>query len=220
MKDSLTSNDIDTKSEVITALRDATNLLLLNFLEELFNKIETTNSTKELSELVKLLEDTLEELKKRVGKEDTKIKNDESQIKESKSSEDIHKEEKTQETIQSDEEFLGDIKPIPFEFSLHIASKELNLPEDLVLEFINDFSKQGHENLPILIKNYKDGDLDELEKTAHLLKGAASNLRIEGMVDNLYQLQVADNLEKVPAMIRKFAGQLMALDNILKRLNS
>jgi len=117
------------------------------------------------------------------------------------------------------EEFLKGVKPIPIEFSLQIASEELNLPEDLVLEFINDFDKQGHEYLPVLIDAYHKKDLDHLQKTAHMLKGAASNLRIEAMVDNLYDLQFDNDIERAPQRIRLFAGQLMSLDNYLKQMN-
>ena len=117
------------------------------------------------------------------------------------------------------EDFLKGVKPIPIEFSLQIASQELNLPEDLVLEFINDFDKQGHEYLPVLIDAYQKKDLDHLQKTAHMLKGAASNLRIEAMVDNLYDLQFDNDIERAPQRIRLFAGQLMSLDNYLKQMN-
>jgi HPt (histidine-containing phosphotransfer) domain-containing protein len=117
------------------------------------------------------------------------------------------------------EEFLKGVKPIPIEFSLQIAADELNLPEDLVLEFINDFDKQGHEYLPVLIEAYQKKDLDHLQKTAHMLKGAASNLRIEAMVDNLYDLQFDNDIERAPQRIRLFAGQLMSLDNYLNQMN-
>ena len=122
-------------------------------------------------------------------------------------------------TKVSVEEFVKGVTPIPIEFSLQIASQELNLPEDLVLEFINDFAKQGHEYLPVLIDAYHKKDLDHLQKTAHMLKGAASNLRIEAMVDNLYDLQFDNDIERAPQRIRLFAGQLMSLDNYLKQMN-
>jgi len=133
--------------------------------------------------------------------------------------------ESTQEETQEEhgeetlEDFLGNLHPIPIDFSLHIAAEELNLPEDLVLEFINDFDKQGHEYLPVLIDAYQKKDLDHLQKTAHMLKGAASNLRIEAMVDNLYDLQFDNDIERAPERIRRFAAQLMSLDNYLQQMN-
>ena len=118
------------------------------------------------------------------------------------------------------ESFLRGVQPVPIEFSLHIAAQELSLPEDLVLEFINDFDKQGHEYLPVLIDAYQRKDLPHLQKTAHMLKGAASNLRIEAMVDNLYALQYDNDIERAPERIRLFAGQLMSLDKYLEQMGS
>ena len=117
-------------------------------------------------------------------------------------------------------DLLEGVQPIPIEFSVKIAAEELNLPEDLVLEFINDFAAQGHEYLPVLIETYQNGDLEKLQKTAHMLKGAASNLRIEPMVENLYELQYDNDISRAPKRIKLFAGQLMSLDQYLQRLNS
>jgi len=125
-----------------------------------------------------------------------------------------------QEQSVNVDEFLRGVQPIPIEFSLHIAAQELSLPEDLVLEFINDFDKQGHEYLPVLIDAYQRKDLPHLQKTAHMLKGAASNLRIEAMVDNLYALQYDNDIERAPERIRLFAGQLMSLDKYLEQMSS
>jgi hypothetical protein len=52
-----------------------------------------------------------------------------------------------------------------------------------------------------------------------MLKGAASNLRIEAMVDNLYDLQFDNDIERAPQRIRLFAGQLMSLDKYLEQMN-
>ncbi len=88
----------------------------------------------------------------------------------------------------------------------------------MVLEFVNDFSDQGHEYMPELINAYQSGDLDKLQKTAHMLKGAASNLRIEPMVQNLYDLQFDNDISRAPEKIRLFAGQLMSLDKYLQQV--
>ena len=133
----------------------------------------------------------------------------------------VRETDKTQETetvIDSAavEDILKGVEAIPVEFSAHIAAEELSLPEDLVLEFISDFAQQSHDNIPVLIQAYKDGDLDKLQKTAHMLKGAASNLRIEPMVGNLKDLQFDDDISNAPERIRMFAGQLISLDKYLK----
>ncbi len=108
---------------------------------------------------------------------------------------------------------------IPIEFSVKVAAEELNLPEDLVLEFIHDFALQGHEYLPVLVEAYENGDLEKLQKTAHMLKGAASNLRLEPMVENLYELQFDNDISRAPERIKKFYGQLQSLDHYLEQIN-
>jgi HPt (histidine-containing phosphotransfer) domain-containing protein len=80
-----------------------------------------------------------------------------------------------------------------------------------VSEFIIDFINQAKENIPVLKKAYDEKDMDKIQKTAHMLKGASSNLRIAPMADTLYHLQFNDTLEKVPELIRLFTGQLKAL---------
>ena len=106
---------------------------------------------------------------------------------------------------------LDEIQPIPFDFSINEAADELTLPASLVSEFIVDFINQAKENLPVLRKAYQEKDLDTIQKTAHMLKGASSNLRITPMADTLYNLQFNDDLEKVPELLEFFTGQLKAL---------
>lgn len=106
---------------------------------------------------------------------------------------------------------LDHIQALPFDFSINEAADDLTLPVSLVGEFIVDFINQGKENLPVLQKAYEDKDLDTLQKTAHMLKGASSNLRITPMADTLYGLQFNDDISRVPDLIKQFAGQLKAL---------
>jgi len=103
------------------------------------------------------------------------------------------------------------IEPIPFEFSLKEAAEELSLPVSLVSEFVIDFINQSKENIPVLQQAYEDKDLEKIQKTAHMLKGASSNLRITVIADTLYSLQFNDDLQKVPELLKLFMGQLKAL---------
>ena len=89
---------------------------------------------------------------------------------------------------------------------------ELTLPVDLVSEFVGDFIVQAKENLPILQEEYNKRDIDGIEKTAHLLKGASSNLRIVHMAETLEKLQLNKEFALVPDLIKTFAGQLKSLD--------
>jgi len=243
MRSELNSKDDDTIISTISILKDAVLLLQLDSLKNILEDIEATTDPKIRENMIDQFYLILDKLESELeaGKTRIEIINKEEEVstdnvevvknrdvKVSNISE-ISTEEKKEEnkTTQkrpktnklTEEEILKGVKPIPIDFSLHIASEELSLPEDLVLEFISDFAQQAHENLPILIEEYRNDELDKLQKTAHMLKGAASNLRIEQMVDNLYQLQYDNNIENAPERIRKFAGQLMGLDNYLKQMN-
>jgi HPt (histidine-containing phosphotransfer) domain-containing protein len=119
-----------------------------------------------------------------------------------------------EEEIASDNTFdLDSVKVIPFDFSINEAANELALPSSLVSEFIVDFIDQAKENLPVLQKAYNDKDIDMLQNTAHMLKGASSNLRITPIAETLYELQFNTELERVPGLIELFAGQLKSLDH-------
>ena len=106
---------------------------------------------------------------------------------------------------------LDKVEPIPFDFSLNEAADELTLPASLVSEFVIDFINQAKENLPVLQKAYEERDMDTIETTAHMLKGASSNLRIAPIAETLYQLQFNQDFAQVPELITLFTGQLKAL---------
>ncbi len=229
MRANLLNDDATVRREAVSVLKDAVALLQLSPIDRILDMIESA-SPEERTEIADTLDRMLAHLETREAETVTAPAEERAREKELPPA--PEKEETAppapEETAEaaptvrpevSTEEFLKGVQPVPIEFSLQIAAEELNLPEDLVLEFINDFANQGHEYLPVLIDAYQKKDLDQLQKTAHMLKGAASNLRVEAMVENLYELQFDNDIERAPERIRKFAGQLMSLDNFLKQLN-
>jgi len=242
LREDLEAEEPFRRHQASTALKDATTLLQLEPLPQFFQILEKSHDYERpemIREFYKIIDRLKEELSEKVTKpeieagkaaemEETAIPAPEA---EGEIREEVAIPVETEEevaapqpapTIHETEEteaFLRDVKMVPIEFSLKIASEELNLPEDLVLEFINDFAAQGHEYLPVLVDAYQNGDLDKLQKTAHMLKGAASNLRIEPMVENLYELQFDNDISRAPKRIKLFAGQLMSLDNYLAQMN-
>ncbi len=236
MENTLRFGDKKEQLSAITTLSDAITLLHLSPLDKLLQEV-TKSDKNDINSVIdafyRILDDIEEDIQKARDKREFGTNqpipkdepNTEKTIQESISTESEKKEEKvsnnsTTTEIVSVDEFLKDVKIVPIEFSIKIAADELNLPEDLVLEFVNDFSNQGHEYIPELIDAYQKGDLDRLQKTAHMLKGAASNLRIEPMVQNLYDLQFDNDISRAPERIKLFAGQLMSLDQYLKQLNN
>jgi len=245
IRTTLLESDATERHEAISILTDAVALLQLKSLGDILDMIESA-APSERREIVDTLERMLERLEsftdeatptvsdKAVSEEalpteaETSQRPSEKPVAEEKTTP-VEEESTPSETetkaepesqTTSVEAFLEGVQPIPINFSIHIAAEELNLPDDLVQEFISDFANQGHEYLPVLIEAYQAKDLDKLQKTAHMLKGAASNLRVEAMVENLYELQYDNDIERAPERIRKFYGQLISLDKFLKQLNS
>ncbi len=122
-----------------------------------------------------------------------------------------------QMTMEEVQELLNKATLIPFDFSTHVASEELGLPEALVGEFVADFIQQAKENIPLMLSSHHKGDMPTLQSTAHLLKGAASNLRIDPLAKTLEEMQFNEDPQKVPALFDRFLGQLKALDNLIRQ---
>lgn len=234
MENTLRFGSAQDKSSVISTLSDAVSMLHLNPLDQLLHDILNSNED-EANSAVDTFYSILNSIEEKIEKSKDQRKfatnkpspqPEPSQKEEELIIPEIEDETPKQESSQAGEkiisvdEFLKDVKMIPIEFSIKLAADELNLPDDLVLEFVNDFSNQGHENIPELIDAYQKGDLDRLQKIAHMLKGAASNLRIEPMVQNLYDLQFDNDITRAPERIRIFAGQLMSLDKYLQQVSN
>ncbi len=115
------------------------------------------------------------------------------------------------------DKLLAETQPLRFDFSTNVASEELGLPEPLVREFVSDFIVQAKENIPILYGAYEQRQLNNLQTTAHLLKGASSNLRIDPLAETLKQLQYNDDFDKVPSLMERFIAQLKALDTLINQ---
>ncbi|HIP62339.1 MAG TPA: Hpt domain-containing protein [Sulfurovum sp.] len=125
--------------------------------------------------------------------------------------------EETLEDLNDKTINLDDIQAIPFDFSIKEAADELTLPESLVSEFVMDFINQAKENLPILEEAYQDKNLDKVQKTAHMLKGASSNLCIVHIAKTLEELQFNNELENIPMLLELFTGQLKSLNNFMNQ---
>ncbi len=105
---------------------------------------------------------------------------------------------------------LSDVTALRFDFSVDEAAQELNLPNELVKEFIKDFIDQMHTETNNLIKAYEISDLARIQKIAHMLKGTSSNLRIAPLAESLAALQANDKLENVEPLVRKYWAQFLS----------
>jgi HPt (histidine-containing phosphotransfer) domain-containing protein len=97
------------------------------------------------------------------------------------------------------------------EFDPNVAAESLGLPTELINEFVIDFVEQAQESKDIFEKSYNEGNLKEIQETAHKLKGAASNLRIEPLASKLEELQHNNEIDDVPQLLVEFWGMYLGL---------
>ncbi len=107
---------------------------------------------------------------------------------------------------------LEGIKPIHFDFQLEEAANDLSLPVELIEEFVNDFIEQCHIETKNMLKAYEEGDLDAIQKIGHLLKGAASNLRINPLADTLYKIQFCEDSSHLEALIKDYWAHFLSFE--------
>ena len=107
---------------------------------------------------------------------------------------------------------LSDVKPIHFDFQVEEAAKDLSLPTELIEEFIHDFIKQAHEETDKMLKAYEKGDLETIQKIGHLLKGTASNLRINPLADTLYEIQFCNDSSKLEQLIKEYWAHFLSFE--------
>jgi len=107
---------------------------------------------------------------------------------------------------------LSDVKPIHFDFQMEAAANDLSLPRELIEEFVNDFIEQAHIETKKMLELYEKGDLDAIQKIGHLLKGTASNLRINPLADTLYEIQFCEDSSKLENLIKEYWGHFLAFE--------
>ena len=107
---------------------------------------------------------------------------------------------------------LEGIKPIHFDFQLEEAANDLSLPVELIEEFVHDFIEQCHIETEKMLKAYEEGDLDAIQKIGHLLKGAASNLRINPLSDTLYKIQFCEDSSNLEHLIKDYWGHFLSFE--------
>jgi len=107
---------------------------------------------------------------------------------------------------------LSDVQPIHFDFQMEAAANDLSLPVELIEEFVNDFIKQAHIETDKMLEAYEKGDLDAIQKIGHLLKGTASNLRINPLADTLYEIQFCEDSSKLEHLIKEYWGHFLSFE--------
>jgi HPt (histidine-containing phosphotransfer) domain-containing protein len=226
---SLRGMDLAVFKNSATSLKDAAQLLNLSALTDNLEDIQNATSDEKES-LLDAFFQNIEHINKDITSKEDIAPETEIQQKDKADEEDLPSESITQDFAPEPHEQTHpkseiaslnteNIEAIPFDFSAKTAADELGLPESLVDEFVSDFVDQAKENVSIFHSAQQNGDLETIQKTAHLLKGAASNLRIDPLAETLEALQHNESVDKVEPLFHKFLGQLKTLENFTGKTN-
>jgi len=206
-------------SSTISMLEDASELLALQpvtkKLKELAQSDKSDNSAlRDLTLLASLLKEKIED------KTATKTETLEPAVTVVSKEKDDSLETEEIIDITSSQSLLENIKAQKVAFDPKKAADDLNLPTALILEFVDDFIVQAKEHLSQMVKAYKDKDLKTLQTTAHMLKGAASNLRIDSVSQTLFTLQKLQSVDKAEELLKEFVAKLKGLESEVKNYES
>ncbi len=218
-------------SSTINMLKDAGELLSLDILTKKLEHLKSNNNKKDTLKEISLIASLLKEkADKKLTKTDevktieipetikTKVKNVEStedEFKKAQPEEVISIPEIPDEIIDitSAQELLASINQQSVSFNPNRAAEELNLPKTLILEFVEDFISQAKEHLPLIVEAYKKEDIKTIQTTAHMLKGAASNLRLDTIAENLFKIQKESSISNSGELIKQFVAKLKGLSS-------
>jgi len=107
---------------------------------------------------------------------------------------------------------LDEVQPIHFDFQLEQTANDLSLPRELIEEFVHDFIGQAHTETEKMLEAYEKGDLETIRDIGHLLKDAASNLRIDPLSDTLHEIQFCEDISKMENLIKHYWGHFLSLE--------
>ncbi len=215
-------NDLQNRlSSTINMLADAGELLSLNIITkkliELKEAQNRPNTIKEIELISSLLKEKLES-KKNIQEELEPSTQDKTPVIETKPyEEEIEVKEKEvlpKEVVDitTADALLNKITKENVTFDPQRAADELNLPKRLIVEFVHDFISQSKEHLPVIVDAYKSNNIQTIQTTAHMLKGAASNLRLDSIAENLFKIQKENSLDRSGELIKDFVAKLKGLE--------
>ena len=203
LEEDLRSTQSKKRSHAITTLSHLSNVLHLPLIKQIISDIENSNEN-EQDTLIRSFYDTLARL----------TTNDQSSN-DTEETPDQIKEKPEKETPS--ESFgtidLSHVQPIHFDFQLEEAANDLSLPKELIEEFVIDFIDQAHVETENMLSAYENADLDAIQKIGHLLKGTASNLRINPLADTLYKIQFCEDSSQLEDLIKEYWAHFLSFEH-------
>jgi len=208
-------------NSTINMLADAGELLSLDLITKKLNELkedkDTKSSLKEIALISTLLKEKLEQKEQSQNVEEEKqeselpvIQNEE----ETTAKEELSVPKEAIDITDADT-LLNKITKESVKFDPQRAADELNLPHRLIIEFVHDFVSQSKEHLPMIVEAYKSNDIQTIQTTAHMLKGAASNLRLDSIAENLFKIQKENSIERSGELIKDFIAKLKGLEEAI-----
>lgn len=113
---------------------------------------------------------------------------------------------------------LDSVAPNRFEFSIAKSSEELSLPQDIIKDFMKDFTEQCRTETQNIIEAYKAKDMDKIKRISHSLKGVAGNLYLTPLSESLLHIQHNDDISKVPALVEQYWARFISFENQIKNM--
>ncbi len=203
LEEDLKSTQSKKRSHALTTLSHLSHVLHLPVIKEIITEIENSDEN-EQNTSIRSFYDTLARL--------TTSKQDISKTEEIP---DVISEEQEEET--GSESFgtldLSEVQPIHFDFQLEEAANDLSLPKELIEEFVIDFIDQAHIETENMLRAYKNGDLETIQKIGHLLKGTSSNLRINPLADTLYKIQFCEDSSQLEDLIKEYWAHFLSFEH-------
>ena len=125
--------------------------------------------------------------------------------------------EDTYEEVDLEIKIVEPIKDIKnydsYQFNPDIASAELGLPVDLVIEFVQDFIVQATSFKNEFYNAISSQDYQESQTLSHKLKGVAANLRIQDAHEILSDINQSEDFTQIKKDIDNFYTIITKLSN-------
>ena len=112
---------------------------------------------------------------------------------------------------------LSNVEPVHFDFQMSHAADDLGIPVEIIEEFVLEYIDQAEEETVNLIKAYREGDLKKVQEIGHLLKGAASNLRIDPLAKTLYDIQFCEDIDEIEKLTKIYWAKFLSFRNQIKK---
>ena len=206
LQKALEENEIKKAHDLFHKIKGAAANLRIEKATKILDKTTGEDDKEKLKEIAKSYYDFLEKFKRYIfrefGLKEKYTKSEQEEISE-------NKEEQKKELF------------VPY--NIELAQKDLDLPKEVILDFINEYIKESQDNKEALYKLIEIKNLEDLSNLIHKLKGSAINLHLEKIVEILNSIQEKikkEDFDKIKEDIDNFFKYLTFLEDEIKRVTT